>query len=203
MIMISKISFNFLLFAATTSEIDLSVFVSASSEDEARKNKTSTKKKRASLSNKEKPSSSSEPKTKVLKRVQKRAFIESESDEDNTPGADKTASKKRNKSTSLDPTTTARSPIESTTASGNQASKGLDANEESEEEEEELVLDLDNNTISSQNTLINVNNYTKSGDNQETLAVSNGTEYQDENVILDLDNNTLLTNTEKINLDPS
>ena len=78
---------------STTSEIDLSIFVSASSDDERKDSET--KKATKKRSPKEKTSTNdnnnnnlTKRATNKLKRVQKRSFIESESDENSNSAVD-------------------------------------------------------------------------------------------------------------------
>lgn len=71
-------------FKATTSEIDLSIFVSASSDDERKISETKAQKTLKKRSPKVKSTNEPPPTKTKLKRIQKRSFIESESDEENS-----------------------------------------------------------------------------------------------------------------------
>ena len=202
---IYKIEIYFSKYLAKTSEIDLSVFVSASSDDEARKksnsnNSIKTLKKR-SLSNGKTKSPPTESKAKVLKRIQKRAFIESDSDKEDDvsekeqPQPQPQAQPQPLSQSTVDNLVVLTSTVNKTLT--NQASMVESSSDE--ESEEDLVLDLDNNTITSQKTVINVDNYSSEMLDQR-LELSNVSE-QEDNIILDLDNNTIVTNKETISID--
>jgi len=124
--------------------------VSASSDDE-RKKSTELKKSKVAKKRTSKEKSPPEAKAK-LKRVQKRAFIESESEEE----TDETT--KRQKALQFPSSSPAGGITQQTKLAPDEitldVSKSSLVNEnESSGEEEEFILDLDNNTISTQKTV--------------------------------------------------
>lgn len=158
---------------STTCEIDLSIFVSASSDDEARKKSSDKNQKNTKTIKKRVPKEKPpvEPKAK-LKRIQKRTFIESESENEE----DKNKNKKGQNLLETNVTDNLNIPkivdIPVLVASNeNEINDNKDDNAESDDDEEEMVLDLDNNTITSQNSVLNVTNY-NSESNQNILKGS-------------------------------
>lgn len=178
-----------------TSEIDLSVFVSTSSDDEQRKKSKTSKvlKKRVT---KEK-NNIIEPKGK-LKRIQKRAFIESESEDD-------TSSKKKSfdydtYEISMNPVLYSKEPANQNKEIPTISINNAPQEDESNDEDEELVLDLDNNTITSHNSILNVSyKPTQSSSKFENAEKSLNSiidfNQENNNIILDLDNNKIIENS--------
>lgn len=207
-----------------TSEIDLSVFVSASSDDERKKKSNEIKPAKVQKKRISKEKSPNEPKAK-LKRVQKRAFIESESDEDshesnksqtNTENSSQSSSGAIQITPPLHQSLVSAVEIQSIDTPTNIEQTKNTQSSDDDSDNEELVLDLDNNTITSQKSVFNItydiNSHNLINANEhsatqiqiaETLPVkaaensipeANSTEPED-TVILDLDNNQIVSGT--------